>query len=785
MRLGAAALALGAGTLLCAGGSCAEEAPRDAWALHDGLLRAGRVEVAFHAPQAEARDARARVERAVRELDQGGLFAARLVEPGDEGDRGAARVLLADPRTPAATPLLEALGVEVSDEGFLYERRAYQRPDDALVATFADPERPGLPVTLYFGNDLARLGLLLDDATPAWRPLARCFRAGELDFEVDLALDGAPWRPSARDPGAARRALLAGHERHEEPSLTWILPAGEVPDDLGDYRESVRRAQAAVTEILGGVGTGPVPPPVRVRVHRDVEGLVIATGGWKRARVNPVHFLVDALVAPGRTHDGGAGAARAAALTLAGPPAERWLLDGIGVHAADRFWGRRLEDWVARLRAGGLVPPVREIVDPNAELSPLVLAPARGALVRYLCFSRGWDLLAGLWSGELSLRANERVRAGFETWLDGLVAERAEELAARPAPAVPSGWRGAHLWTRPGGGREAPGYGTPAAREALAELAAMGANAVALTVLDYADPGLPERAGGSRERELFVSTPEEALWTAVEDAHALGLGVLLSPHSVAQRSGGFRGWSAINTRAEWEAFFEGARRYAVHWALFAELCGAQVLSLGSDVRFATFTRRREDNREVWDLLSWKLEGWRAVLADARAAYSGALTYTANWVNQPAEIEFWSELDLVAGSLFDPLEDPLAPGLEPDDEAQVGMLRTNLAELIEVGRTHGLPVLVAEVGFPATSEAWRAPAEARGAEDEAAQARLLRRWARALSAVRGAGKDVAGFLVWCWDVPGSAQGSRARLFSPRGRAGEAALAELLAAPSGGG
>ncbi len=160
-------------------------------------------------------------------------------------------------------------------------------------------------------------------------------------------------------------------------------------------------------------------------------------------------------------------------------------------------------------------------------------------------------------------------------------------------------------------------------------------------------------------------------------------------------------------------------------------------------------------------------GWSEVIARARAAYSGRLTYAANF-DQYGEVGFWQELDLLAINAYFPLRDRLLEGAseaELEETLRRGWRRV-LAEIDDLRAAAGVPdhrVLFSELGYTAransTLEPWaatgvsvaRAPEGERLVvwEEQPADARERALAVRALRAAhREAGDDLlAGILYW--------------------------------------
>jgi hypothetical protein len=256
---------------------------------------------------------------------------------------------------------------------------------------------------------------------------------------------------------------------------------------------------------------------------------------------------------------------------------------------------------------------------------------------------------------------------------------------------------------------------------------------------------------------------------------------MLSVHMLDTPSGTWSAYTGVASMAEWGVHFAALRRLIVHYGLLGELAGCEILCLGSDQRNATYTKLREENRRDWETLRAKLEAWRGLIQAARSAFTGGLTYAASHGNQPAEIEFWPELDFVGCDLFDPVVAFEDPSLAIDRNRAVALMRWNLEELLETARRNQRPLLLTSFGYPATSRARFAPMAAPGEFDPAAQAWLLDAFSFALAEVRAAHPGrIAGLYAWCLPL----QTGRSRmldLFAPQGERSRESLRSIFAAP----
>ena len=155
-------------------------------------------------------------------------------------------------------------------------------------------------------------------------------------------------------------------------------------------------------------------------------------------------------------------------------------------------------------------------------------------------------------------------------------------------------------------------YSSPGADRSLRNLAETGAAWVSLLVTGYQDDVGSTDIAITREK-----TPtDEDLIHAIEEAHALGLQVMLKPHvDLFADPDHWRGQIGreFASEADWEAWFSSYRDFIFHYAELAEAHGVDQFCAGTEL--VGTTHREED--------------WRRVLEGVRARFSGPVTYASN------------------------------------------------------------------------------------------------------------------------------------------------------------
>lgn len=643
---------------------------------------------------------------AARERQQTGRDLRVVVRA--PGDANAARIVVSTARSALVRSLASHAGIHVWAEndaqpdigvGFHVGGYDFRAAEDALRATFEDPERPGLPLTLWLGNDLAHLARQIDGLAPSAIPSVSVWRTGEIVFRCPLRAHGGLVPGGAQRIGIARLQLrglleLAG----EDSDFRVEVAAGVEPGAVDAVQQSLSAARARASTWCD------VPiPRIAVRLLSDVADYRLGGGGESLGRANRVMSAADMLVVAGAAGggasdggvtDGGSAAIRAGLRSALGPAVVPWIEEGAGVSAANSWWGRDLDRWLARLVNAGSVPRVAELVDPRTDtrISTHVLGPARAALFDYVRESGGAEHARAIWCGTSTLHVDEEMdrafalalRARAQPYLEEVAEQgrrrRAEVLAA-PASA---GVVFAETSRDP---RE--GYGSRGSLEVLRNLRARGVRSIAMNAT-FVDSGFGET--WRAESGVQPTTGDAALFAAAFDARREGLQIALFPEVLTSAAGHHAGAWAAGTFEEWSGLFERQARVVEHAGLLASLCGVDWLSVGNGLRGAT--SEHDGRRASTEEQSWKRDGWRRVIGAARGAFSGGLTYSAADVIEAEGVEFWPDLDAVG------LEIPMR--VEPNDPDPSSALERSLRDAFAgLGRCavrEERPVLLTQIGF---------------------------------------------------------------------------------------
>lgn len=304
------------------------------------------------------------------------------------------------------------------------------------------------------------------------------------------------------------------------------------------------------------------------------------------------------------------------------------------------------------------------------------------------------------------------------------------------------------------------GYGSDTFVRSLDACRRLGANWVSLTpfgrVLDLKPTGIdPTFEAPFRDNRRAVTK-------AIEQAHAAGLRVLLVPHLWVEQ-GGWRGDMDPGDDDAWKLWAKGYSRFLLEWAKVAAAAGADMLSVGVELRSWVTTTHAPLFVEI--------------LRDVRRVYGGPLTYAANW-DDVEDTVILSELDVIGINAFFPLSK--RPGASFDELVTGG--REVAHRVGELARSWQKPVLFTEVGYTTRSdpafEPWQWPDKMTGVVvDQRAQA-------DAYTALLSPMIDepwFVGLFVWrLYADPDDMSQEAEWGFSPRGKLAESVVRDVFSA-----
>ena len=211
-------------------------------------------------------------------------------------------------------------------------------------------------------------------------------------------------------------------------------------------------------------------------------------------------------------------------------------------------------------------------------------------------------------------------------------------------------------------------YGSEASAQSLRKLKDLGVDWISLMPFGF-HRGEPALSFGGEH----VWETDASVLAATQQAHALGIKVMLKPHVWGRSEQRMETW----TDAQWRAWFDDYGRFAEHYATIARDAKADAFCIGNEQKIAS---RHEQE-------------WRRIIQRVRAIYQGPLTYGANF-DEVFDVPFWDALDWIGVSGYFPLTtDPT-----PDRATLIRAWQPVLAQLEQLSLREKKPVLFTEIGY---------------------------------------------------------------------------------------
>ena len=181
---------------------------------------------------------------------------------------------------------------------------------------------------------------------------------------------------------------------------------------------------------------------------------------------------------------------------------------------------------------------------------------------------------------------------------------------------------------------------TSAALSAMQAIAATNANSISLA------PRIFTQTGTSNDIVVDPNKTESDanIATAIANAHALGLEVMLKPM--------LTGLDGTNqgrlTPTDPDAFFASYKAVVVHFATIAQQAGAELFSVGNELATLTGSQYRSY--------------WVDIIDSVRAVYHGTITYSAA-TDEAINVSFWDKVDQIGINAYPPLTTSLDPSVD--------------------------------------------------------------------------------------------------------------------------
>jgi hypothetical protein len=282
-------------------------------------------------------------------------------------------------------------------------------------------------------------------------------------------------------------------------------------------------------------------------------------------------------------------------------------------------------------------------------------------------------------------------------------------------------------------------FGSESAKLALTNAKALGARTVAII------PFLWQSSPANTDLVRGTDMNDDELRSAIRDAHALGLAVVVKPHLWVPNS--WAGTVAVTSEQAWPTWFAHYQRELDRIARIAEEERAEALAIGTELDGTT-----------------QQTEWNVLIDTVRNLYSGHLLYVAHNVEGAEKVPFWDRLDFIGVSLYPPL------GADDDRDGRLDTMHVVADRLDALAAHTGKSIVVAEIGLRsaegAAAKPWESPEEREAMPDPSLQAQVIADWLEILDR-----PAIRGVLIWRWLTDPEAGGLTDTDFTVQGKPAE--------------
>ena len=637
--------------------------------------------------------------------------------------------------------LTGSLPIRFDKNCFSFSGKTYA--DSACVFSlplYPNPLAPSLPVSLLTGISDAAISALYANH---WESLLR-ERWGYAIYQnnqrtVMGSLSDSSWQVDSK---AHFDFSSSGQMVKETPYFRFILHQFTLPpSEIEKISQACEHFTQAIDDFLDFQDLRKIN--YHIYPSTEIKGLM--TGNTDQGHVDFEQYAVHAVI---NEEFAGNFIAKEGELIIRhalGKPALDALEQGLAISFTSTWQKRGYEYWALHLYRSGNMLSLADLLDNEMwqKESYLITGSLSATFIDFLV--QQWGKAAFLNKYLQWQPASEEIEILEKQW-HAYLATKAETFRHKePSAKVPIPYCKGFNFTHEGY-QIYNGYNSQRATASLQKLHTLGSNAIALVPYSFMrNPQAPSFL--EINRSAHGENDEGVIHSAFE-AKRRGMTTLLKPQVWVR--GGWPGDVAMQTEAEWQAFFAYYYRWIRHYALLAEIYDFDIFCVG--VEFSKATLARADD-------------WRQLIRKIRKLYSGQLVYAANWGEEFENITFWDELDYIGIDCYY----PLSRKTDPSDEELKGSFEKILNKVAAVSARHDKPVLFTEIGFRSVEAPWENP-HAEAGERASNATHQARAYKTVLEGLQNK-SWCAGLFWWKWPTDLADTHATDRRFIPAGKPAE--------------
>jgi len=638
--------------------------------------------------------------------------------------------------------LQNLLPVEFSEQSFVFNQKTYDASNAIFkLFPYPNPYNQKLPIYLLLGNDNELIRNFLQENYPddlsdmlRWSWGYEVQQAGAI--KVSGYFNESTWQIDKKThfdfTGKNDTILETAHFQYISHSTPLSREKVEV---------IVKKCEQTYNSIVDFVGTPKKLPKIAYHFYPSVENKALQISDMAEASANLKEHRIDVVM-----NDNFQGSLQHPENKLVlrktlGNPNLLALEEGLSNHFTDNWQKKGYKYWSQKLFLSDNLPPLKELITNEIyeKESYLVMGAMAATFVDFLIDKFGKKTFITNYTSwqyeDFSTLENE-----WETYLNKITSSpiaMSETTEKKKLPYL-KGFNFAHE-----GYRIYNGYGSTLAKESLQQLDIIGSNAIAIVPYSYMrDPEKPtyipiiQSTGGENDQAVLFSHYE---------AKKMGMSTMLKPQIWVGRS--WPGDIKMNSKKDWDTFFENYYRWTRHYAMLAEINGLDSYCIG--VEFAKATLAKE-------------EEWRKLIKKLRGIYSGQLTYAANWGEEFENLTFWDELDFIGLNCYY----PLSKGDNPSKRELAKAFDKVMHKIEIVCKKYKKQLVFTEIGFRSVERPWKNPhAKEDGRAFNDAHQKMC--YEVVLESIKNK-KWCNGILWWKWPSYMTYRGKNNKGFSPNAK-----------------
>lgn len=332
------------------------------------------------------------------------------------------------------------------------------------------------------------------------------------------------------------------------------------------------------------------------------------------------------------------------------------------------IWNQKtLDEWKTFLQQRRLQPAPESA----PEMSPYIRIPWNAIFMRILYRKYGWQSLADYYK-------NDTKPPGFDQLClrEAIQTQPAEAAARDFHPEFQKGVSYAYE------NSYSAGYATRSSQLSLDMLQKDGVRWIAS--IPYGFQRSPDSTTIGHPGHSIFSESDESLFALATFARARGMKVMLKPQLWVSHNS-WTGMIDFKDEASWSLWFQNYENWIVHYAIVAELSGADLFCIGTELVITTLKHP---------------ERWRKIITRVREVYHGPLVYAANYGQEFEKIQFWNALDYIGLDNYYAVRSSTAGG---EKEMRAAFLDQK-ERIAKIEEQWNRPLIFTEIGYHANTAA---------------------------------------------------------------------------------